>query len=118
MEIGRQICETREALGLKQKEVAEEVKVSPQHISQLELDQATPSLKVLLALSRTLGVSTDYLLTGKEIAPLDATGAIRSERDISAIAKKHLIGVLNELRKPDLGRGKSDRGRGSQRATK
>ena len=111
MRIGRHICKTREALGLKQKELALEVKVSPQYISKLESDQATPSLKVLLALSRTLGVSTDYLLTGKEIAPLDATGAIRSEREVSAIAKRHLIGVLNELRKPDPSKG-------SERATK
>ena len=105
MGIGRRLRSKRKALGLKQQEVADEVKVSSQHISQLELDRADPSLTVLLALSRTLGVSTDYLLTGKEIAPLDATGAIRAERDISALAKRHLIGVLRELRKPDLSNG-------------
>jgi transcriptional regulator with XRE-family HTH domain len=99
MRIGRHICKTREALGLKQNELAQAVKVTPQYISKLESGQATPSLEKLLLLSRALGVSTDYLLTGKEIAPLDATGAIRSERGVSATAKKHLIGVLNELRK-------------------
>jgi hypothetical protein len=31
-------------------------------------------------------------------ALLDVAGAIRSESDISATAKRHLIGVLNELR--------------------
>jgi transcriptional regulator with XRE-family HTH domain len=99
MGIGRRVRSKRKALGLKQKELAEAAKVTPQHISQLELEKAAPALDKLLPLSRALGVSTDYLLTGKELAPLDATGAIRSEPGISATAKKHLIGVLEELRK-------------------
>jgi transcriptional regulator with XRE-family HTH domain len=99
MGIGRRIRTKRKALELKQNELAKAVKVTPQHISQLELEKAAPALDKLLPLSRALGVSTDYLLTGKEIAPLDATGAIRSEPGVSAAAKKHLIGVLEELRK-------------------
>jgi hypothetical protein len=55
-------------------------------------------VQTLLRLSRTLGVTTDYLLNGREIAPLDATGAIRSEHGVSATAKRHLIGLLSELR--------------------
>jgi hypothetical protein len=43
-------------------------------------------------------VSTDYLLTGHERAPLGAAGAIRAEPDISATAKRHLVGIVEELR--------------------
>jgi hypothetical protein len=57
-----------------------------------------PSLDLVVGLSRKLGVTTDYLLTGLEKAPLDAIGAIRAEPLLSSTAKRHLTGVLNELR--------------------
>jgi hypothetical protein len=59
-----------------------------------------PSLDVLLNLSRRLGVTTDFLLTGQETTPLDAIGAIRAEPRLNPTAKRHLIGVINELRTP------------------
>jgi transcriptional regulator with XRE-family HTH domain len=98
MKIGNHVRKKREALGLNRAELAKELGVSHQHVSRIELNQVAPSLEMLLKLSRTLGVTTDYLLTGRELAPLDASGAIRSEPDISATAKRHLIGVLEELR--------------------
>jgi transcriptional regulator with XRE-family HTH domain len=98
MKIGRHVRKIRKALELKQQNLADEVGVTAQHISRIELDQATPSVETLLRLSRALGVTTDYLLTGRDIAPLDMTGAIRAEPGISPTAKRHLIGVLNELR--------------------
>jgi transcriptional regulator with XRE-family HTH domain len=96
--IGRHVREAREAIGLKQQELADEVGVTSQHISRVELDLTPPSAQTLLRLGQRLGVTTDYLLTGRETAPLDATGAIRSEPGISATAKRHLIGLLDELR--------------------
>jgi transcriptional regulator with XRE-family HTH domain len=98
MTIGRHVREARKAVGLKQQELADEVGVTSQHISRIELGQAAPSVETLLRLGQRLGVTTDYLLTGREVAPLDATGAIRAEPDISPIAKRHLIGLLSELR--------------------
>lgn len=96
--LGQRVRRTRKILDLKQQDLAAQVKVTPQHISRIELDHVAPSVATLLKLSQTLGVSTDYLLTGRETVPLDATGAIRAERHISAAAKRHLIGVLTELR--------------------
>jgi transcriptional regulator with XRE-family HTH domain len=96
MKIGRHIRVKRQALGLKQVELAHEVQVSPQHISQIELDQAAPSLEVVIALSRTLGVSTDYLLTGREPAPVDIRGAIRAQ-PLTPLAKRSLIQLIAEL---------------------
>lgn len=98
MKIGRHVRKARESLELRQQDLADEVNVTSQHISRIELDQASPSVETLLKLSQKLGVTTDYLLTGQERAPLDATGAIRAEPGISSTAKRHLIGVLNELR--------------------
>jgi transcriptional regulator with XRE-family HTH domain len=101
MRIGSHVRARRLALGLSQPDLAKELGVSHQHVSRIELGDSTPSLKMRLRLSKTLGVSTDYLLTGKERPPLDAAGAIRSEPHISAAAKRHLVGVLRELRTTD-----------------
>jgi len=98
MHIGSHVRAKRKALGLTQDELARELGVTHQHISRIEGGQAVPSLDVLLNLSRRLGVTTDYLLTGHEMTPLDAAGAIRAEPHLNPIAKRHLIGVLNELR--------------------
>jgi hypothetical protein len=51
-----------------------------------------------LGLSRILGVSTDYLITGQESSPPDVAGAIRAAPDISATAKRHLVGIVQALR--------------------
>ena len=98
MQIGSHVRAKRIALGLSQEDLATELGVKHQHVSRIELGDATPSLETLLGLSRTLGVSTDYLLTGHERAPLGAAGAIRAEPDISATAKRHLVGIVEELR--------------------
>lgn len=98
MQIGSHVRAKRIALGLSQEKLAAELGVKHQHVSRIELGDATPSLEMLLKVSRKLGVSTDYLLTGQSTAPLDAAGAIRAEPDISATAKRHLVGILEELR--------------------
>ncbi len=99
MQIGRRVRKTRQSLGLKEKELADEVKVTPQHISRVELEEVTPSVQTLLALSRTLGVSTDYLVTGRESAPVDIRGAIRAQPGLSPLAKRSLIQLVGELAK-------------------
>jgi transcriptional regulator with XRE-family HTH domain len=98
MQIGSHVRARRKALGLSQLDLARELSVTHQHVSRIELGDATPSLEMLLKVSLKLGVSTDYLLTGQQMAPLDAAGAIRAEPDISATAKRHLVGILEELR--------------------
>lgn len=40
----------------------------------------------------------DTCSPGKETAPADIAGAIRAEPHLSAAAKRHLIGLANELR--------------------
>jgi transcriptional regulator with XRE-family HTH domain len=98
MQIARQVRTRRKALGLTQEELARELGVTHQHVSRIESGQAEPSLNLLVNISRRLGVTTDHLLTGHEATPLDAAGAIRAQPDLNPNAKKHLIGVLNELR--------------------
>lgn len=95
--IGSRLHAKRKALKLTQAELAHELGVSRQHISGIEQHLKTPSLELLVGLGNVLGVSTDYLLTGREVAQPDAAGAIRAQPGISAAAKKHLVGLLAEL---------------------
>jgi transcriptional regulator with XRE-family HTH domain len=98
MQIGPNLSKARKALELTQDQLAKEIGLSSQYISKLEKNEGTPSVEVLLSLSTALGVSINYLLTGRETGKFDATGAIRAERNITAAAKRHLIGLLSELR--------------------
>jgi transcriptional regulator with XRE-family HTH domain len=98
MQIGRHLRTARRALQLTQQQLADEANISPQYVSKIEGEEGEPSLEVLLALSKALGVSINYLLTGRETMKFDATGAIRAERNITPAAKRHLIGLLGELR--------------------
>lgn len=98
MGIGRRLRKTRKALELQQIDVARAIDVSPQYISKIEREESAPSLEKLISLSRTLGVSTDYLLTGRETAPVDIRGAIRSQ-PITPLAKRSLIQLVGELTK-------------------
>jgi transcriptional regulator with XRE-family HTH domain len=96
-QIASRVRERRAALELTQHELAAELGVTHQHVSRIEGGHAVPSLELLVRLSGRLGVSTDYLLTGRQTAPLDITGAIRGDRRLKPAAKRHLIGLVREL---------------------
>jgi transcriptional regulator with XRE-family HTH domain len=97
VQVARRVRARRRALNLTQEELAVELGVTHQHVSRIEVGQAVPSLALLVRLSRRLGVSTDYLLTGRESPRLDLAGAIRGDRRLSPTAKQHLIGIVGEL---------------------
>lgn len=57
----KRMKETREQSGLKQKELAEKVGVTPQTISAYEKGGKTPTLDNASAIAKELGVSLDWL---------------------------------------------------------
>jgi addiction module HigA family antidote len=98
--IGTHLRAKREELGVSQAELAKELGVTRQHVSRIELGQVVLTLPMLLKLSRLLGVSTEWFLTGRETAdPPDVTVAIRGDQGISPTAKRALIGIIEELRR-------------------
>jgi transcriptional regulator with XRE-family HTH domain len=101
VQVARRVRAQRKALELTQEELAVELGVTHQHVSRIEGGHAVPSLELLVRLSRKLGVSTDYLLTGHETAPLGITGAVRGDKRLSPAAKRHLIGIVSELQGAD-----------------
>lgn len=97
MHVGRRLRLRRQKLKLSQDHLAREVGVSPQAISRIEVGHREPSLDLLVRLCKTLGVSTDYLLTGKESLPVSIKGAVRAQPNLTPSAKRSLIQLIGEL---------------------
>ena len=66
MNIGEKITNLRKSKGITQEQLAEQLGVTRQTISKWELDQSTPDLNYISQLSELFGVTTDYLIKGKE----------------------------------------------------
>ena len=62
--LGTRIAALRREAGLSQAELAQRLQVSPSALGMYEQERREPSMQTLVKLSRELGVTTDYLLTG------------------------------------------------------
>lgn len=82
---------------MTQKELAEAIGVTPQHISAIEQDERDPSLSSLVKLAAELGVTIDYLVTGKESVITDTIPAIKGDKKLKLKAKKALTALIQEL---------------------
>lgn len=66
MTIGKRIAALRREKNLKQDDLAQILEVSPQAVSKWENDQTCPDISLLPRLAKTLGISVDELLSGKQ----------------------------------------------------
>ena len=82
---------------MTQKELAEAIGGTPQHISAIEQDKRDPSLSSLAKLAEELGVTIDYLVTGKESVITDTIPAIKGDKKLKLKAKKALTALIQEL---------------------
>jgi transcriptional regulator with XRE-family HTH domain len=57
----------------------------------------SPSLSSLAKLAEWLGITVDYLVTGKESTVLDAIPVIKADRKLSLESKKALVALVKEL---------------------
>ena len=60
--IGKRIKSAREKKGLTQEQLAEQVNLSPMHISVIERGNKLPRLETLINIANVLDVSADILL--------------------------------------------------------
>jgi len=97
MSIGKRIRERRQELKLTQEDLARALGLTPQHISGIEQDKRSPSLASLAKLAEELGITVDYLVTGKESAVVDTIPAIKADKKLSLETKKALITLIKEL---------------------
>lgn len=71
--LARRISELRIKKGLSQSQLAEMLHVSASTIGMYEQGRRTPSIDMLVELSRAFDVSLDYLITGTDYFYTDAT---------------------------------------------
>lgn len=69
--IGTRIRKQREFLGYTREQFAELLEVTPKFCSDIELGVKGMSVQTLCKIARTLRLSTDYILFGKETAKAD-----------------------------------------------
>ena len=103
--LGQRIKKRRQILKITQQELAQGLGMTPQHISAIEQDKWSPSLALLPKLAELLGVSTDYLLSGKEGIITDIIPAIKADKTLTLKVKRALIALVEEQRtsKNELG---------------
>lgn len=97
MSVGQRLRNRRKALKLTQQILAKAVGLTPQHISAIEQDKRSPSIPALARLAEELGVSVDYLVTGKEGVITDVIPAIKADKTMNLEAKKALIALVRQL---------------------
>lgn len=68
MSISDRIIKKRQELGFSQTDLAKRAGLKPPAISQYESGNRNPSYEALIKLSNAMNVSTDYLISGKEIS--------------------------------------------------
>ena len=90
--LGKRIAALRHEKGLKQDELAEKLGVSAQAVSKWENDQTCPDISLLPLLSKTLGVSVDELLSGKqENAPAVQIVPANERKDIKNMMLRMVV---------------------------
>jgi len=99
MSLGQRLKQRRESLKITQRQLAESLEVTPQHISAIEQDKRVPSLSFLTKLAEELGITIDYLVAGKEGVIKDAIPAIKADKKLSLDSKKALIALIKTLRR-------------------
>ena len=65
--LGERIAALRRIRGLSQAQLANLLKISPSAMGMYEQGRREPPVQTLVALSRHLAVSTDFLLTGQAV---------------------------------------------------
>lgn len=93
--LSKRIHELRSALGWSQVELARQLRVSKQTVSNWENDNIQPSIDMLVRLAAIFGVTTDYLLGLEDKPRLDVSG-------LSESAIAHLSQLIGDLRRTDL----------------
>ena len=69
--LGERIALLRSKLGWSQAELAHRLNISPSAVGMYEQGRREPPVDILISLSMVLGVSMDYLLTGRVLCGND-----------------------------------------------
>lgn len=87
---GKRIKEARRKLGLSQFELSERLDISPKYLSRIETGYQTPSLEIMLLISKTLNESLDILVFGTNTDYLPHQDLIREKI-------QHILSQLSDI---------------------
>ncbi len=99
MTLGQRLRRRRKALKLTQEELGKACGLTSQYISIIEEDKRSPALPALISIADELGVSIDYLATGREENALDLIPAIKADKTLDLEVRKSMITLVRALRK-------------------
>ena len=99
MNLGERIRERRKALDTTQENLAQALNVTPQHISAIENNKRVPSLSFVARMAEELGVSIDYLVSGKKGIIMDIIPALKADNNLKLSTRKAIITLVHELSK-------------------
>ena len=88
--LGQRIGTLRRQQGLSQAELAGRLGISASAMGMYEQGRREPSADTLVALARELGVTTDFLLTGRIGNTVDEEACSRMLRSLVSQADRHL----------------------------
>ena len=94
MTFGEKLYELRKQRGMSQEALARELHVSRQAISRWELGEVAPDTVNVLALSRLMGVSTDYLLRDDCLEERDTPAVQRAEESLQRRTRAVNLGIM------------------------
>lgn len=86
--LGTRITALRISAGMRQAELAKKAGVSASTIGMYEQGRREPSGQRLIVLARLLGVTADYLLTGKPVCAADRAALDRVAQSGAAAAQR------------------------------
>lgn len=103
--LGERIAQCRKACGLSQSGLAMRLNISPSTVGMYEQGRREPPCDILVALSRELNVTLDYLLTGASVlhhsnascVPFNLRNTVSSVHQIAAFSKDELIVLVAAL---------------------
>ena len=88
--LGQRIGALRRNRGLSQAELAQRLGISASAMGMYEQGRREPAVQTLIALSRELEVTTDYLLTGKCDSNTDAAAVAQTVETLADAAQRRL----------------------------
>lgn len=99
--LGDRLSRLRRAKGWNQTELGKRMGVRGSHISKLERGSVIPRADILPRLSEVLGVSADYLLTGRSFGEMQRDYRLRERVELLETLpepqRNHLIEFLDAL---------------------
>lgn len=97
MSIGDRIKAKRLGLKLTQQDLSRELRITPQHVSAIEQNKRLPSIPMLEKLAEELGVTIDYIVTGRESILTGLLPAVKADPRLSLKARKALASIIEDL---------------------